>query len=56
MQVLEVAPGTWHEFRERRIQRLGGSLEQYKHPCLVNDLKFVNQVQELQPAVALLAG
>jgi len=56
MQVLEVAPGTWHAFRERRIQRVGGSVEQYKHPCLVNDLKFVEQVQKLQPTAALLAG
>ena len=57
LRVLEIAPGTWSAFRERRIRRLGGSLEQYKHPCLVNDLHFVGQVQQLEPATAVrLAG
>ncbi|RME28722.1 MAG: hypothetical protein D6800_03550 [Candidatus Zixiibacteriota bacterium] len=36
--------GTWHRFTRRRQEKLGGSLEQYKHPCLVPDLKFTEQL------------
>jgi hypothetical protein len=32
--------GTWSIFTQRRRQKSGGSLEQYKHPCLVPDLEF----------------
>lgn len=32
--------GTWTRFAQRRRQKSGGSLEQYKHPCLVPDLEF----------------
>jgi hypothetical protein len=35
-------PGTWHRFTRSRQTRLGGSIEQYKHPCLSPDLKFVD--------------
>ena len=28
----------------QRTSRLGGSMEQYKHPCLVNDLGFLDQL------------
>jgi hypothetical protein len=34
-------PGSWREFCRQRLERSGGSLEQYKHPCLVNDFEFV---------------
>jgi hypothetical protein len=33
-------PGTWTRFARGRQSRLGGSVEQYKHPCLVPDLEF----------------
>jgi hypothetical protein len=45
--VVQAAPtGAWNKFRQRRVQRLGGSLEQYKHPALVSDLAFVEQLLE----------
>lgn len=31
---------SWVRFARSRQARLGGSVEQYKHPCLVPDLKF----------------
>lgn len=31
---------TWKRFIQHRQSRLGGSIEQYKHPCLVPDLDF----------------
>lgn len=32
--------GSWNRFARQRQSKLGGSVEQYKHPCLVPDLKF----------------
>jgi hypothetical protein len=32
--------GTWAEWDRERLRRNGGSLEQYKHPCLINDMNF----------------
>jgi hypothetical protein len=38
---LELLPsGTWHHWDRQRLVRTGGSLEQYKHPCLIPDPKF----------------
>ncbi len=36
--------GTWQKFARKRQQGLGGSLEQYKHPCLVPDMNFSRQL------------
>lgn len=33
-------PGTWQSLIRQKQARLGGSLEQYKHPCLIPDLSF----------------
>jgi hypothetical protein len=35
-----VPPGTWAAWDRARLSRTGGSLEQYKHPCLIGDLTF----------------
>ena len=32
--------GTWRSYARKQQQSLGGSQEQYKHPCLVPDLEF----------------
>lgn len=43
--------GEWGEWDRQRLARTGGTLEQYKHPCLINDLKFrdtMRVVQELR--------
>jgi hypothetical protein len=37
---LPVPSGSWKRFTRQRQSKLGGSVEQYKHPCLVPDLKF----------------
>jgi hypothetical protein len=36
--------GTWQRFAEHRLRTLGGSFEQYKHPCLVPDLDFCSKL------------
>jgi hypothetical protein len=41
LEVQELPRGTWNAYRTKRISRVGGSIEQYKQPCLTNDLKFV---------------
>jgi hypothetical protein len=38
--VLWLPPGTWANWDRERLSRSGGTPEQYKHPCLVGDLKF----------------
>jgi hypothetical protein len=43
VQVREVAPGTWSRLRNQRIGERG-NFEEYKHPCLVNDLEFADRV------------
>lgn len=31
---------TWHHWDRQRLARTGGTLEQYKHPCLISDTRF----------------
>lgn len=40
LQVLSLPEGTWKRFVRHRQSRLGGSVEQYKHPCLSPDIRF----------------
>jgi hypothetical protein len=35
-----VRTGFWLQWDRQRLQKTGGTLEQYKHPCLINDLQF----------------
>ncbi len=35
-----VRNGFWAQWDRERLKRNGGTLEQYKHPCLINDLQF----------------
>jgi hypothetical protein len=44
LAVRTIAAGTWAAFRAARLAQRGGSLEQYKHPCLANDVAFVEQL------------
>jgi hypothetical protein len=51
VQVREVPSGTWNALRRQRtIDR--GNFEEYKHPCLVGDTEFVNQLATLDPCLA----
>jgi hypothetical protein len=40
LAVVCVPEGSFQRFSRRRQMKLGGSVEQYKHPCLVPDLEF----------------
>ena len=40
LQLRVLPAGTWKAWDRQRLVRSGGSLEQYKHPCLITDLEF----------------
>lgn len=43
LSVRQLEPGTWYRFRHQRTSARG-NLEEYKHPCLVGDLQFVDRL------------
>lgn len=49
LSIREIPRGTWAAFRARRISARG-NLEEYKHPCLVGDLQFVDRLLENENA------
>jgi hypothetical protein len=49
LTVQRVPPGTWVAFRHQRTAERG-NLEEYKHPCLVNDLQFVDRLLNTVPS------
>jgi hypothetical protein len=52
-----VEGGFWQKWDRERLRRSGGTLEQYKHPCLINDLQFAAQARrEAAPLVGGGAG
>ncbi|MFN0054329.1 MAG: GH3 auxin-responsive promoter family protein [Planctomycetales bacterium] len=46
LQPALLPPETWNRFIRQRLSRLGGSVEQYKHPCLVPDLEFCERLRQ----------
>jgi hypothetical protein len=43
---LELLPdGAWSQWDRQRLAQQGGTLEQYKHPCLINDLQFRESIK-----------
>ena len=51
VQVREVASGTWNALRNKRIGERG-NFEEYKHPCLVGDLEFIDRLMMLDTKVS----
>jgi hypothetical protein len=56
LAVRELPSGTWSVYRSTKIGRVGGSLEQYKHPCLTCDLEFVAKLRRLESHSRLAAS
>ncbi len=54
LEVCTVPEGAWEIFRAQRLRR-GGSLEQYKHPCLTNDLEFIRRLDAMVKEAASAA-
>jgi hypothetical protein len=40
VRALLIPAGAWHAWDRDHLAQTGGSPEQYKHPCLIGDLKF----------------
>lgn len=40
VRLRRIPPGTWERWDNFRLEKSGGSAEQYKHPCLIADLEF----------------
>jgi len=47
-----VRDGFWLQWDRQRLQKTGGTLEQYKHPCLINDLQFRERIGKEQVLVS----
>jgi hypothetical protein len=45
-------PGTWRAWDRERLKLTGGTLEQYKHPCLIADLEFAGNMGRRKPVAA----
>ncbi|QDU12036.1 GH3 auxin-responsive promoter family protein [Gimesia aquarii] len=43
-ELCSLPKGTWNRFAEERQKKLGGSIEQYKHPCLIPELDHADQI------------
>ena len=41
IRITRLRDGTWRRFAEQRQSRFGGSVEQFKHPCLLPDMEVV---------------
>jgi hypothetical protein len=48
-QVREVPAGTWNNLRREKVGRRG-NFEEYKQPCLVGDLEFVDRLSPAKTA------
>ena len=44
MRLFLLAPQAWQQWDRQRLVRSGGTLEQYKHPCLIADPQFRDSV------------
>src|SRR5581483_3046798 len=40
LRLFIIPSGAWQQWDRQRLQRTGGTLEQYKHPCLITDPRF----------------
>jgi hypothetical protein len=52
MRLALLPANTWQQWDRQRLARTGGALEQYKHPCLINDPQFRDSVpveEEIAP-------
>jgi hypothetical protein len=45
VRVVPLPKGAWQYWDRQRLSRQGGTLEQYKHPCLISDPKFRDSIQ-----------
>jgi hypothetical protein len=54
MRLAIIPTGAWHAWDRQRLKNTGGTMEQYKHPGLISDLKFRETMtveEEVAPSV-----
>jgi hypothetical protein len=44
VRAMMLPTGAWSDWDQQRLQRSGGTAEQYKHPCLIPDADFRRQI------------
>ncbi len=47
-----IPAGAWADFQLRRLSRSGGTVEQYKQPCLLSDLEAINGFRPQEPRIS----
>ena len=47
-----IPAGSWVDFQRRRLSRSGGTVEQYKQPCLLSDLEAIEGFRPQEPRVS----
>jgi hypothetical protein len=56
IRIRRIAPGSWADFQRRRLAKSGGTVEQYKQPCLMPDLEAIASFRFVdEPASSLAA-
>jgi hypothetical protein len=51
-----LAGGSWEQWDRQRLEQTGGTLEQYKHPCLIADPKFRETIVVAEELMAPTVG
>ncbi|WP_435015292.1 GH3 auxin-responsive promoter family protein [Tundrisphaera sp. TA3] len=52
IRAFRIAPGSWADFQRRRLARSGGTVEQYKQPCLLSDLEALEGFRPPGPRIS----
>jgi hypothetical protein len=52
IRIRRLPAGSWDDFQARRLARSGGTVEQYKQPCLMADLNAIQTFRFVDPAPA----
>ena len=47
-----IPAGSWADFQRRRLSRSGGTVEQYKQPCLLSDLEAIEGFRPQGPRIS----
>jgi len=55
IRAFRIPAGSWSDFQRRRLARSGGTVEQYKQPCLLSDLDALDGFRPQGPRVSALA-
>ncbi|HEV3162999.1 MAG TPA: GH3 auxin-responsive promoter family protein [Isosphaeraceae bacterium] len=52
IRIRRLPAGSWFDFQRRRLARSGGTVEQYKQPCLMSDLEAIHTFAAAETAGA----